>query len=180
MFGKPHVSFVGMIASVLIGCADKPGAPPTIAAPAAEKAEPATATEQALQSALNSERRKAGKPELEMSATLARLAREESNAAAAAGQLPGNDTDRLLMRSGYGSLARVQGTLKDRGAQTGAGFVTHWSTKEREVLLDEWSASGTAISKSADGRLFAVVLLARPTGGSLMEPALDPGGFRKR
>ena len=47
------------------------------------------------------------------------------------------------------------------------------------MLLDAWSMAGVGVSKAADGRLFAVVVLGNAGGGgsSLMHPAMPPRGF---
>ncbi len=98
--------------------------------------------------------------------------------AAASARLPGDTAERLRVRSGFGTLGKLQGVLKDRGAQTGAGFIDYWSKGERDTVLDSWSQVGVGISKSSDGRLLAIVLLGSyGGGGSLMQPALPPGGF---
>ncbi len=148
---------------VLIGCAgssNNNGATVT-----AVKEVAATSTEQTLFAALNAERRTAGKGELTISPKLAGLARRESDAAAASEKIPGDTTAALKARSGFGSVGKLQGALKDRGAPTGKGFVDYWAKGEREMLLDDWSMVGVGVSKAADGRLFAVVVLGSAGGG---------------
>jgi uncharacterized protein YkwD len=163
----------------LIGCAGSPGESAGAAPEAANVV--ATNTEQTLLSSLNAERRKAGKSELKISSKLTGLARGESDAAAAAGKIPGDTTASLVARSGYGTVGKLQGALKDRGPQTGAGFIEYWAKGEAETVLDDWSNVGVGVSKSADGRLFAVVVLGSLGSGgggtSLMRPAMSPGGF---
>ena len=146
---------------------------------AAVKEVTATATEQSLLVALNAERRTTGKAELTASPKRAGLARGESAAAAASEQIPGDTTAVLKARSGFGSVGKLQGALKDRGTQTGKAFVDYWAKGEREMLLDAWSMAGVGVSKAADGRLFAVVVLGNAGGGgsSLMHPATPPRGF---
>ena len=162
----------------LIGCAGSPNG--NSATPvAAVKEVAASGTEQSLFAALNAERRMAGKPDLTISPKLAGLARRESDAAAASGQIPGNTTAELKVRSGFGSIGKLQGALKDRGTATGKAFVDYWAKNEREMLLEAWGMAGVGVSKAADGRLFAVVVLGNVGGGgsSLMHPALPPRGF---
>lgn len=142
----------------------------------------ATGTEQSLLSALNSERRAAGKAEVEISTVLCGLAREESDTAAASVRIPGDTTAALRSRSGFGSIGKLQGVLQDRGPATGQGFIEHWSRSQRGMMLDEWSKAGMGVSKAADGRLFAVVILGNEGSGSggstsLMNPAMSPGGL---
>ena len=158
----------------IVGCAS-----PNTASVAPEvKDVTATSTERALLTSLNVERRKAGKAELTISTKLTGLARGESDMAATSAQLSNNAPDMLRVRSGFGTIGKLQGALKDRGTETGAGFVEYWSKGQRETLLDEWSSVGVGISKTPDGRLFAIVLLGRHGGGgSLMNPAMLPGGF---
>lgn len=162
---------------VLIGCAGRSNN--SGAAVAAVKEVAATSTEQSLLAALNAERRTAGKGELTVSSKLAGLARRESDAAAASEQIPGDTTAELKARSGFGSVGKLQGALKDRGTLTGKGFVDYWAKGQRQMLLDAWSMVGVGVSKAADGRLFAVVVLGSAGGGgsSLMNPAMSPGGF---
>ncbi len=165
---------------ILIGCAGSPGGSSSTASPEAPNVV-ATSTEQTLLSSLNTERRNAGKSELKVSSKLAGLARGESDAAAAEGKIPGDTTARLSARSGFGTVGKLQGALKDRGPQTGAGFVEYWAKGERETIVEDWSNVGVGVSKSADGRLFAVVVLgslgSAGGGSSLMRPAMTPGGF---
>ena len=139
----------------------------------------ATGTEQALLASLNAERRKLGKAEVTVSSALAGLARGESDAAATSGRTPGDTTTVLIERSGFGTVGKLQGALKDRGTQTGNGFVEYWSKSDREMLLDDWSKVGVGVSKATDGRLFAIVIFGNVGGGggSLMQPAMRPGGF---
>lgn len=171
---------MGIASMGLIGCAGNSGGNSGTSEPAMPTVV-ATGTEQSLREALNDERRKAGKSELPVSPTLARLARAESDAAAASGQLPADNSESLRMRSGLHSVGKMQGVLKDRGTPTGAGFVGYWAKGDSGMLLDDWSNMGVGISKSADGRLFAVVLLGGEGGRvMLMEPALNPGGFSRR
>lgn len=179
MNGKASACLLAAGSLVLIGCAAGPGSQRNGGEPAAS-AVVATSTEQTLQAALNAERRRMGKSGLTTSSILSGLARRESDAAA--GQLAGESADRLRSRSGFGSIGRLRGQLKDRGAGTGAEFVTYWVKGDREMLLDDWSHMGTGVSKSADGRLFAVVIFGGGAGGggSLMNPAMAPGGFMTR
>ncbi len=139
----------------------------------------ATGTEQALLAALNAARRAAGKAEVAVSPALARLARKESDAAAATGKLPGDTTASLKSRSGFGSVGKLQGALKDGGTATGKGFVDYWAKSPRRMLLEDWSKVGVGISKVSDGRLFAVVVFGNEGrgGSSLMDPAMSPSGF---
>lgn len=142
----------------------------------------ATGTEQSLLAALNAERRRAGKAEIKVSPVLAKLAREESDAAAAAAQVPGNTTEALRARAGFRSISKLHGVLKDRGPQTGKSFVDYWVKDSREIMLDDWNMIGVGVSKAADGRLFAVVIMGGSggvggRGSSLMQPAMEPGGF---
>lgn len=176
MYQKLMAGMMGIGSAVLVGCAGDTGSrEPALTQVAA------TGTEESLQQALSVERRRAGKSELPVSPALARLARAESDAAAASSRLPGDNSDSLRMRSGFKSMGKLQGVLKDRGTQTGAGFVEYWAKGDREMLQDDWSNIGVGISKAADGRLFAVVLLGGQGGtGALMDPALAPSGFRRR
>lgn len=164
----------------LIGCAGNPGASGGVAGQEAANVM-ASSTEQTLLSSLNAERRKAGKPELKVSSKLAGLAREESDAAAATAKVPGHTSASLVARSGFGSVSKLYGILKDRGPQTGGVFVEYWAKDESATVLDDWSNVGVGVSKSADGRLFAIVLLGshRSGGGGslLMNPGMSPGGF---
>lgn len=163
---------------VLIGCAGSSSDPR--GATAAEINEvAATGTEQAVVSALNAERRAAGKAELTVSPVLTRLARGESDAAAATARLPGDTTAVLQARSGFHSLGKLQGVLKDRGAATGKAFVDYWAQGSRGMVMDDWGKVGVGASKAADGRLFAVVVLggAGGRGSSLMNPGMPPNGY---
>jgi uncharacterized protein YkwD len=175
MNGKWIAGLMALSSTLIVGCASSNHGS---AAPEAQDVA-ATPTEQALLASLNAERRKTGKTELTISPKLAGLARGESDAAAASGQIPGDTTAVLKARSGFGTVGKLQGALKDRGTQTGAGFVEYWSKGQRETLLDSWSKVGVGVSKSSDGRLFAVVVLGSIGGGgaSLMQPAMSPGGF---
>lgn len=171
---------MGIGALVLTGCGGGSGGDGGTRGPA-QPGVAATGTEESLREALSSERRKAGKGELPVSPTLARLARAESDAAAASGRLPADNSESLRIRSGLHSVVKIQGVLKDRGTRTGAGFVGYWTQGDRKLLLDDWSNMGAGVSRSADGRLFAVLLLGGAGGSQmLMEPAMDPGGFRRR
>lgn len=178
MNGKT-IAFLAVLGPmVLIGCAgSSSGTNGTVVAEAREVA--ATGTEQSLLAALNAERRNAGKAELTVSTTLARLARGESDEAAASAQILSDTTAVLKARSGFGSVGKLQGILKDRGTPTGKGFVDYWAKGQRDMLLDAWSNVGVGVSKAADGRLFAVVVFgsAGGVGSSLMHPAMSPGGF---
>jgi len=164
----------------MIGCAGTPGASDS-GVVSEETNVVATSTEQTLITSLNAERRKAGKPGVKVSSKLTSLARGESDSAAAAAQVPGFTSDSLAARSGFGSLSKLHGILKDRGPQTGAVFVEYWAKSEAATLLDDWSDVGVGVSKSADGRLFAIVILgsARSGGGGplLMNPGMSPAGL---
>ena len=177
MNGKTIASLAALGSMFLIGCAGSSNN--NSASATAVKEVAATPTEQALFASLNAERRTAGKTELTISPKLAGLARRESDAAATSAQIPGDTTAELKARSGFGTVGKLQGVLKDRGTQTGAGFVEYWSKGQRETLLDNWSKVGVGVSKSTDGRLFAVVVLGSGggSGASLMQPAMSPGGF---
>lgn len=138
------------------------------------------AAEQSLLDALNASRTQSGKKPLPVSAKLTKLARAESGSAAAAAKFGSNNTDGLRLKSGFNSLGKLQGTLKDRGPQTGAGFLEYWKKDPAETLSGDWTHVGVAISKSTDGRLFAILLLGGDTmssGASLMTPAMSPGGL---
>lgn len=163
---------------VLIGCAGSPGGT-NGTGEAGVKEVVATGTEESLLAALNAERRAAGKAGLTASPVLAGLARGESDAAAAAARIPGDTTESLKSRSGFSSVGKLQGVLKDRGPSTGKGFVDYWAKGQGELLLDDWGKVGVGISKAADGRLFAVVILGSESGGGsmLMNPGGSPGGF---
>lgn len=174
MNSKWIAGLMALSSTLIIGCADSthPSTAPEV------KNVAATPAEQTLLASLNAERRKAGKSELTTSSKLAGLARGESDSAAASARLPGNTTEMLRIRSGFGTVGKLQGILKDRGTGTGAGFVEYWSKGERDTMLDSWSQVGVGISKSSDDRLFAVVVLGSyGGGGSLMQPGLPPGGF---
>lgn len=175
---KTMACWVTLGAMFLTGCGGSPDSGHA-AAVADVKVVAATGTEQALLAALNAERQKSGKSDVKVSSTLAGLARGESAAAAASGKIPGDTTARLKARSGFGSIGKLQGALKDRGTQTGKAFVDYWAKGEREMLLDTWSMAGVGVSKATDGRLFAVVVLGNAGGGgsSLMHPAMPPRGF---
>ena len=178
MHGKLLAPLIALCPILLTQCAPGPAAPgsPASAEPAA-KVVP-TGTEQALMDAINAERQKAGKPVLPVSSMLSGLAREDSAAAAAAGQFTGNNAAQLRVRSGFGTVTKFQGTLKDRGAPTGKSFVEYWMKDQASEITDDWSKVGVGIAKAADGRLFAVVLLGRAGGGGdLMNPAMGPGGL---
>ena len=176
MMGKSIACLMALSSLLMVGCASS-----NHGSPAPEVRDvAATPTEQALLVSLNAERRRAGKAELTISAKLASLVRGESNAAAATARIPGDTTEMLRVRSGFGTVGKLQGVLKDRGTQTGAGFVEYWSKGQRETLLDSWSKVGVGVSKSSDGRLFAVAILGsigRGGGSSLMHPAMSPSGF---
>jgi uncharacterized protein YkwD len=141
------------------------------------------ATEESLLAALNASRKQAGLKPLAQSARLTNLARAESDKGAATAQFPpAGNTSAIQMASGFNSIGKLQGTLKDRGASTGASFVDYWKKDAAETLGGSWSHYGLGISKSADGRLFTVLLLggsgAGMNGGSaLMTPAVSPGGL---
>ena len=139
---------------------------------AEEPANPAAPTdrERELLDAVNKARRDAGKPALAPSAILAALAQSESANAAAAGELPADAPASLRRRSGFESLGRLQGTLQDRGPRT-ASFVSYWQKDAPEMLAEGWSAAGVGVTKGADGRLFAIVLLGRNGSGDVMAPA---------
>ncbi len=176
MHGKLLAPLIALCPLLLTQCATDP-VPGTASAEPAAKVVP-TSTEQALVEALNAERQKAGKPALPVSSMLSGLAREDSAAAATAGQFTGNNAAQLRMRSGFGTVTKFQGTLKDRGAPTGKSFVEYWMKDQASEFTDDWSQVGVGIAKSADGRLFAVVLLGRAGGGGgLMNPAMGPGGL---
>lgn len=179
MNGKAIAFLTALGSMVLIGCAGSSNSSHDSAEVAQVKEVAATGTEQTLLAALNAERRTAGKGELTISPKLAGLARRESDAAAVSQHIPGNTTAELKARSGFGSIGKLQGALKDRGTQTGKAFVDYWAKGEREMLLDAWSMVGVGVSKAADGRLFAVVVLGNAGGGglSLMHPAMPPRGF---
>jgi len=178
MLGKLQVILTGAAVAFLAGCAETPAAKVETEPAATAAAVVPTATEDALVSALNAERQKAGKAALKISPALSGLSREDSAAAAAAGQLPPNDAAKIRMRSGFGTVTKFQGTLKDRGAATGKGFVDYWMKGTPGEITDDWSQMGVGIAKSADGRLFAVVVLGRAGGGGgLMNPAMGPGGL---
>ncbi len=158
------------VSMILIGCSGESvsqGAAPV----------PPTAIEQNLQTAFNVARRGAGKPAVEISPLLTRLARQSSAEAAATGLLRADDVNMLRRRTNFGTVIKLQGKLLDHGPQTGAGFVNYWASGQREMVLDGWSQMGVGVSKSADGHLFGVVLLGRSGGGSLMDPVMSPSGF---
>lgn len=162
----------------LVGCAGSSGAPQNTAVTEVEEVA-ATETEQSLLAALNAERRRGGKAELVVSPVLTRLARSESDSAAAAAQVPGDTTAMLRAKSGFGSVGKLQGVLKDRGTPTGKKFVEYWAEGTQGMVWDDWGNVGVGVSKAADGRLFAIVLLGTTGGGgaSLMDPAMAPSGF---
>lgn len=171
MDGKISFALFGCAAVLAIGaCAPAPVAP--VETVAAAQIVP-TATEESLVAALNAERQKAGKPALAVAPVLSGLAREDSASAATAGQFQSGNVAQLRSRSGYGTVTKFQGTLKDRGAATGKSFVDYWMKDQVSEITDDWDKIGVGISKSADGRLFAVVLLGRAGGfgGGLMTPA---------
>lgn len=175
MNGKTIACLAALGSLFLIGCAGSSSSSGAAVAEVKEVA--ATGTEQSLLAALNAERRTAGKAELTVSPKLAGLARRESDAAAASAQIPGDTTAVLKARSGFGSVGKLQGALKDCGTQTGKGFVDYWAKGQREMLLDDWSKVGVGVSKAADGRLFAIIVLGSAGGSSLMHPAMSPSGF---
>lgn len=145
--------------AILSGCAEKPHHHDVVVVQEVERVE-LTATEQALLTAVNTERRNSGMTELTLSPTLTVLARGESNKLIVAGQLL-QDTTALNDHRGFGQLGKLQGTLKDRGPQTGAGFVKYWAVDQRDMLLGDWRSVGVGISKSANGELFAVLVVGR-------------------
>ena len=174
---KTMACWVTLGAMFLTGCGGSPDSGHADAV-ADVKVVAATGTEQALLAALNAERQRSGKSDVKVSSTLAGLARGESAAAAASGKIPGDTTARLRVQSGFGTVGKLQGALKDRGTQTGKAFVDYWVQNEREMLLDTWGMAGVGVSKAADGRLFAVVILGNASGGgSLMHPAMSPSGL---
>lgn len=118
-----------------------------------------SATESALFDALNAARREAGKPALKYSAKLTSFAQSASGSAASAGDLLTDSPAELRLHSGFDSLGRIQGVLKDRGPSTGSAFVGYWKKDSQEMMDGNWSAAGVGVSKAPDGRLFAVVLL---------------------
>ena len=182
MNGKTIVCLAALVPVVLSGCAGTSGDTRRGAMAGVETNNVvATDTEQSLLSALNAERRAAGRGQLAVSPVLARLARSESDSAAAAARIPGNTTPTLRMKSGFNSVGKLQGTLKDRGTPTGKSFVEYWTKSSREVMLDDWSKVGVGVSRAADGRLFAIVVLGATggghSGGALMNPAISPSGF---
>ena len=144
---------------VAIGCAPDP-APHTTTSESTTVVMAPNGTEETLLSALNGERRKAGMTELVMSSHLAEMARTYSDAGASAGAFPVGTTETLPASSGFASVVKLRGTLKDRGPQTGSGFVEYWAKDQRSTVMGNWTQVGVAVSKSADGRLFAAVLLA--------------------
>lgn len=163
----------------LIGCAESPGdAAPQV------KSVVATTTEQTLLGSLNEVRQKSGKAPLTVSSTLSGLARGESDAAAAAGRIPGDTTASLSRRSGFPTVGKLQGALKDRGPQSGKGFVEYWAEGNSVTVMGDWSKVGVGVSKSSDGRLFAVVVLGSlgsgSGGSSLMQPAFRRSGLQRR
>lgn len=178
MNGKTIVFLAALGSVVLIGCAGNSSGTSGAAA-AGVKEVSATGTEQSLLAALNAERQAAGKSALAVSPVLAGLARGESDAAAAAGQIPGDTLAALKSRSGFGSVGKLPGVLKDRGTATGKGFVGYWAKDQRGMLLDDWSKVGVGISKAADGRLFAVLIFGGAGGGgsSLMDSPIAPSGL---
>ena len=179
MNGKTIACLAALGSVVLSGCAGSSGGSNGTAA-ASAKDVTATGTEQSLLAALNAERQAAGKSALTVSPALAGLARGESDAAAASGQVPGDTTAALRSRSGFGGVGKLQGALKDRGTATGKGFVDYWTKGQRGLLVDDWSKVGVGVTKSTqDDRLFAVVIFGSEAGGgsSLMDPGLAPSGF---
>ena len=178
MNGKTIACLAVLGSVVLSGCAGSSGGSNGTAAASAKEVT-ATGTEQSLLAALNAERQAAGKSALTVSPALAGLARGESDAAAASARVPGDTAESLKSRSGFGSVGKLQGVLKDRGTTTGKGFIDYWAKGQRGLLLDDWSKVGVGISKAADGRLFAVVIFGSEAGGgsSLMNPVLAPSGF---
>ncbi len=179
MNAKFLACWVAAVPMTLIGCAGSAEKKPNRAPMIREVA--TTSTEQMLGAALNDARRRAGRPALPFSPMLAGLARGESDGAAGSMMLPGNNSNELRDRSGFGMVGKLQGSLKDRGPQTGAGFVEYWSKEEPGVLLGNWSGMGVGISKAADGQLFAIVLLGSSSaGGPLMDPVMSPSGANRR
>lgn len=171
MNGKRMNWLVGVISTILIGCANEPVShSATMVAP--------TATEQILHTAFNAARRNAGQPALESSPVLVGLAQQTSADAAATGLMRADDVNLLRSRTNFGTVVKLQGRLLDHGPQTGASFVRYWASSQREMVLDGWSQMGVGVTKSADGHLFGVVLLGRAgSGGSLMNPGMAPRGF---
>lgn len=129
--------------------------------------------EQALFTALNAARHKAGKPALRHSSQLAAMARGETATAAAAGSaLPGDNTNAVRDHSDFPAVGKLLGQLTDRGPRTGASFVDYWVKQNHEMLEDDWSAAGVGISRTPKGQLLAVVFFGGTgdVGSSLMQP----------
>jgi len=162
----------------IISCASNPSTSGMDREPVSKQT--AASTEQALAASFNAERRKAGKSEVPVSDRLSDLAREDSSTAAGSGKLQDN-TSRLQSKSFFETMGKLQANMKDRGPETGVSFVKFWAQGNRKMLLDDWNKMGIGVSKSADGRLFAVVLLGRMGGGEMiMNPGIAPGGFTRR
>jgi uncharacterized protein YkwD len=165
---------------ILISCASHPGSGKPEKEPVAKRSADST-VEETLIASLNDKRQKAGKPALVVSSRLSQLAREDSDAGAATGRLPDNNTGRLQSRSFFEILGKLQASMDDRGPKTGEDFVEVWSKGKEGLITDDWNKMGVGISRSASGQVYAVVLLGRMSGeGALMQPALSPGGFIRR
>lgn len=130
----------------------------------------ATDTETALIAAIQAERAKAGKPALAPSNRLAAYARGDSDAAASGGGLTGDTTTSVRRGTNFDRVGKLSGTFRDRGPQTAASFATYWATEHRDLLLSDWSQVGVGVSKSADGRLFAVAFFGGFGGATALMP----------
>ncbi len=119
-------------------------------------------TAQALLGAVNDARHNAGLPTLAGSAELVELARIDSDAVAAANGSPVTGAQYIPRKGGFMKVGKMRGVLKDRGPKTAQVFVEYWAKDRRDVLFGNASHVGVSVSKTADGRLVAVVMTGTP------------------
>ena len=155
----PMIVLAAAGALLAVSCGPEPApTPPVTQETTVTTTTSVSETAQAVLGAVNAARHNAGLPTLTGSAELVALARSDSDAVAAANGSPVTGAQYVPRKGGFMKVGKMRGVLKDRGPKTGQVFVDYWAKDRRDVLFGNASHVGVAVSKTADGRLVAVVI----------------------